>query len=223
MNRRTKYTSCSVSPKNNISGKKYGKLTAIKAVGKTKHRTVVWQCRCDCGDETFVVASQLISGHTKSCGCLTKKHGKFGTKAYQVWDSMIQRCTNKKHKSYKRYGGRGIDVCTRWHVFINFYKDMGDPPEGKQIDRKDNNVGYCLENCRWVSPKTNTNNRINNVSITYKGETKTISQWAELFGLNYFTLYSRVREQKWDIEKALTTPTGATTNNRDACGRFCRL
>ena len=65
---------------------------------------------------------------------------------------MIQRCENPQCAIYKYYGGRGITVCERWHLFENFYADVGDPPEGMSIDRwPDNNGNYELANFRWAS------------------------------------------------------------------------
>lgn len=80
------------------------------------------------------------------------RHGMAGTRIYQVWATMIQRCQNPLAASYKNYGGRGIAVCERWRDFINFHTDMGDPPEGKTLDRYPNNDGnYELDNCRWAT------------------------------------------------------------------------
>ena len=85
-------------------------------------------------------------------------HGMAYTRTYKVWKSMVQRCTNSKDTRYHRYGGRGITVCDDWKDFRNFYRDMGDAPDGLEIDRIDNYKGYCKENCRWVTRKENLNN-----------------------------------------------------------------
>ncbi len=92
-----------------------------------------------------------------------KIHGMDGTKIYYVWSSMKKRCLNVNHKAYHRYGGRGITVCDRWiGSFESFYADMGDKPDGYQLDRIDNNKGYHKDNCRWVPPKLNARNRSDN-------------------------------------------------------------
>lgn len=88
---------------------------------------------------------------------------------YGSWRAMRQRCNSPTCKDYARYGGRGIKVCKRWdnpngdsvwEGFINFVNDMGyKPTKDSQIDRINNDEGYCPENCRWASPKENSNNR----------------------------------------------------------------
>jgi hypothetical protein len=64
------------------------------------------------------------------------KHGMFGTRTYNIWGQMVQRCSNEKATSYPRYGGRGIKVCERWRTFENFLKDMGPAPPGLTLERK---------------------------------------------------------------------------------------
>ncbi len=88
---------------------------------------------------------------------------------YRRWSNMIQRCTNPKNASYENYGGRGITVCEEWKSFRKFAYDMGYPPEGKTLDRIDNDKGYCKENCRWADwSMQNTNKRVRKDTITGK-------------------------------------------------------
>ena len=193
-----------------LAKKKFGKLTVSHVEDKDKNNHVLWLCLCDCGNETVVSSSHLITAHTQSCGCLKNtgnntKHGHSKSETYKVWANMIQRCTNPHSENYDNYGGRGIIVCKRWMKFENFLTDMGNIPEGCQIDRINNDKGYYRVNCRWATPKQNSRNRRNNHLATHNGKTQCITAWAEEIGISKYTIYKRLR-CGWSIEKALTTP-----------------
>lgn len=180
---------------------KYGKLTAIKCV---ENREQYWLFNCDCGNKKISKFYRVSSGHTKSCGCLTEKHRKSKSRTYIIWSGIKQRCLNKNIKNYNKYGGRGITICKEWKdSFETFYKDMGEAPSGKSLDRINNNGNYCKSNCRWATDIEQQNNRSNNRFILYKGETKTIAQWSKLLNINYNTLHSRIK-RGWDIKRALS-------------------
>lgn len=142
----------------------------------------------------------------------TYKHGqsasgrKKRTKIYGVWISMRQRCNDKDNISYKYYGLKGIKVCKEWSDFRVFKKDMGDMPSEKhQVDRIDNDKGYYPKNCRWVTAKENMLNSTIIRWITHKGETKSLTQWAEDLNINIRTLKARLDIMKWPLEKALVS------------------
>jgi hypothetical protein len=87
------------------------------------------------------------------------KHGMHGTSIYVRWACMMDRCYRPNNAQWKDYGGRGITVDPRWHVFENFYADMGDPPDGLTLDRKDNDLGYSKSNCRWATRSEQNKNK----------------------------------------------------------------
>jgi hypothetical protein len=97
---------------------------------------------------------------------LLQDHGMHKTPTYRSWADMLNRCENPRHKSYKDYGGRGIKVCNRWTWFLNFLNDMGIKPEGKSLDRIDNDGNYEPSNCRWATPKEQSHNRRNSIIRT---------------------------------------------------------
>lgn len=210
----------------NLIGRKFGRLSPIKYVGKNKHNKPLWLCKCDCGNEKTIVENNIKNGHTKSCGCLQKeiaiqnnlKHGHTSSgersRTYVTWDAMIQRCTNLNHPQYQDYGGRNppITVCNRWNIkeggsFENFLKDMGEKPTNRhQIDRIDNNKGYYKLNCRWALSKENNRNRRNTNKLMFNKKSQYLMDLADEFQIDRATLWSRVYIQGLSIKKALTTP-----------------
>jgi len=106
---------------------------------------------------------------------------------------MFQRCYNKNCGNYKRYGGRGISVCERWHTFENFLADMGDRPTGKTLDRyPDNDGNYEPGNCRWATRNEQNNNKRTSRFIEHDGRRKTIQQWSVELGLTQETIVWRL-------------------------------
>lgn len=181
-----------------LTGRTFAYLKAIHAVGGG-----YWHCECACGKTSSVLANRLTSGNTKSCGCLKKsvlgmsttKHGKAGTRTHRIWKAMRNRCNNPSTPRYKDYGGRGITVCQRWDSFENFLADMGEAPEGKSIDREDNDKGYEPGNCRWATPsEQNENTR---ASVRVNG--KSIKQLAAEQGVTYMEAYDMYRAGRFDM------------------------
>ena len=155
-----------------VIGNRYGRLRVLEDAGVIKgHRRIV--CGCKCGQTVTVQQRSILSGRTKSCGCLQKEKARQSIRRicastsyylmpeYHVWGEMKQRCGNPHNKSFPRYGGRGIRVCERWaRSFEAFAADMGRrPADGLQIDRIDNDGDYTPDNCRWVTPRENSNNK----------------------------------------------------------------
>lgn len=157
-----------------LTGHRYGRLVALYENGRDKHGNVLWHCLCDCGNETDVTRRELRTGDTKSCGCLAREshttHGMYKTRIYIIWGSMLTRTGIWKgadEQTKREYQDRGITVCDEWLVFENFrdWALSNGYRDDLQIDRIDNDKGYCPENCRWVTPKENCNNRRNTLRL----------------------------------------------------------
>lgn len=205
-----------------LTGKRFGKLVAICDIGKTK-RGRVWKCVCDCGSETTSVVCYLKNNHKRSCGCLhaesakvagkkqethghTTKERKKTSSEYHAWASMKSRCLNPKNHSFKRYGGRGINICDRWMDFSNFYNDMGKKPTKKHsLERIDTDKGYFPSNCVWADAFQQASTRTNVRSISAFGKTLTAAAWERETGVSASVIRNRI-DSGWDVEKALTTP-----------------
>ena len=186
-----------------LTGMKFGRLTVLKRVENNKHGQACWLCKCSCGNEIVVVGGSLKSGLTQSCGCLQREfmrninlsHGMSHTKIYKKWKGMMARCYNPKHKNFGDYGGRGIRVCERWHVFDNFYEDVSQMEhfgeKGYSLERENNDKDYCPENCHWASAKEQCRNRRSNITVEYNGKKMCLMEAAEKSGISYRCLYNR--------------------------------
>lgn len=197
-----------------LTGERFNQLLVIRRA-ENQGRRVMWVCRCDCGGEIVTRGHSIQTGHTVSCGCVGLKrlsdhrytHGKYGSRAYGIWQGMKSRCYSPGNTSYRIYGGRGISVCQEWREsFEAFYRDMGDPPEGFSIDRKDPDKNYCLENCRWASSFDQARTKRSNIHVSWRGEDRVLEDWATHLNINIATLYARVVRYNWDIERAFTRP-----------------
>lgn len=65
--------------KQDLTNKKFGKLTALYSLSNLDGKGIKWHCKCDCGNEVDVLGSSLRNGNTHSCGCLKKEHAYFTT------------------------------------------------------------------------------------------------------------------------------------------------
>ena len=111
---------------------KFGKLTVIGFNSHCNRRRTYWNCVCECGNKVVVESSHLKSGHTKSCGCISKNrmkninyiNGLSNTRLNRIYRNMLNRCRNCNIEIYRFYGGRGIKVCDEWlpenNGFLNF-------------------------------------------------------------------------------------------------------
>lgn len=196
----------------NIIGKRFGRLTVIDFVRVDEHRNSYWLCECDCGTRTIVTRGGLTSGNTTSCGCFNRErvsestttHGLSMSPLYKVWRGIRSRCENENNTAYHRYGGRGISTCDEWKTFENF-KDWAVASgyeSGLTIDRIDNDRDYSPDNCRWTDWATQGNNRSTNRIVEYHGHNHTVMEWTKILGVNYSTLWARInRNDMRDFEE----------------------
>lgn len=211
-----------IMPKHvDLTGQRFGRLVAIEKI--RKNELFHYKCECDCGNFLTVVSGNLTRKQKAvySCGCARKeldlsgsanpnyRHGHAikgnRSRTLRIWSGMMHRCYSKDDSSYMNYGGRGIGVADDWHDFKKFLADMGKPPRGLSLDRIDNNSGYSKSNCRWATPTQQTRNQRSNVLITFDGETKTVSEFAEIHKIKEQTLRSRIGYLGWDVSTALLT------------------
>lgn len=204
--------------KEQVVGTRYGRWTVVSESnpvyrdnGKSD-RTVM--CKCDCGTVRRIKLKNLKYGSSKSCGCyrsdyMRKRHtthGETDTRLFRIWDNMNSRCRNNT-KWNRNYAGRGISVCEEWkgkNGFVAFkeWAIQNGYTEKLTIDRIDVNSGYSPSNCRWVNMIVQGNNRRTNRLLTYKGVTRTMSEFSRQFNISIPTLYSRL-ERGWTVDDAL--------------------
>lgn len=204
-----------------LTGRKFDRLTVVEFSGKTKQRKIQWKCLCECGNETIVTADRLRSGGTKSCGCLRKEkfhhttHGKRNTRIYRIWRNMLNRCGCKSHTEYHRYGERGITVCDEWKDFVIFYNWAMSHGyrDDLSIDRIDVNGNYCPENCHWATTKEQTRNTRRNRILEYKGKSQCVADWEAETGIHRSLIRQRIDILGWSVEKALSTPVRKVKHN----------
>jgi hypothetical protein len=122
---------------------------------------------------------------------------------YVAWKAMKYRV---KHRTREIYGD--ITICREWrHSFEAFLRDMGPRPSARHsLDRIDNAKGYCRKNCRWATPQQQAENRSITDWITYRGQTKTLTEWARTLGVSRLGLHQRLYRLGWSVEQALETP-----------------
>jgi len=121
------------------------------------------------------------------------KHGLTGSRTYQAHNNMMRRCYTLTNNRYQYYGGRGIEVVTRWWDFTCFLEDMGICPPDYQLDRRDHNGNYSPDNCRWVDYLTQANNKSTTAWVTHEGHRHTLKEWSVFTGIPYKTLFSRYK------------------------------
>ena len=158
----------------------FGRLKVIKNVGTNKYGFALWECLCECGNTVIITSRNLISGHTKSCGCYSYeckkdksiKYRKYAIsckndRLYRLYRGIIQRTTTLRKDNHNHtYIEKNVKICDEWRNDFNKFKewalangyDYSKNANEQTIDRIDNDKGYNPGNCRFVSRKENNKN-----------------------------------------------------------------
>jgi hypothetical protein len=150
-----------------ITGRKFGRLTALEMHSRDIHNTQLWKFKCDCGKEVVIKKSYVLHNNTKSCGCL---HIEVATeraiKQAEKNKLPLGECSrNALFYKYKRAAGlNDREFKLSMEDFVRITKSnceyCGVAPNRKYlhtanansyyeyngIDRTDNSKGYTLDN-----------------------------------------------------------------------------
>ena len=202
-----------------ITGQRFGRLTAIRHAGFATDRASLWECKCDCGNIKTVRRGNLLNGKTLSCGCLGKerrlsantRHNMASSPIYFAWYTMKARCSNPGSNKYKMYGARGIKVCKEWEKdFMVFYSYVSKLPhfgeKGRTLDRIDDNGNYEPGNVRWATAREQANNTRRNIFFEVDGEKYSVRSYSEKTGIPmqkvYYEFIRKPREAKQKGEQS---------------------
>jgi hypothetical protein len=210
------------SKKDNFINKQFGFLvvSSFYGIDSTTHERL-WNCLCMCSKETIVATTLLTRGNTKSCGCegrgvqdqegWSSKKDIIKRNFYSVWAAMKARCLNPLHKEFYNYGGRGIKVCDRWLVFLNFRDDMWEKylqmlsnEEKPTIERLEVNGNYEPSNVEWATTKVQGKNK--RISIRSINE-KEYRYWKNKLAHNFSRVLSGIIKYKSPLLKEFSSLT----------------
>lgn len=213
----------------NLVGQKFNHLTITEHLGLINHIRMV-KAVCDCGIEKEYRLFNIIGKvKTKSCGCYNKEvtaernkqfatHGLTGHPLLGVWGTMKSRCYDETDSNYINYGARGVTVCKEWFDDVIVFYEWAIANgwrKGLQIDKdklSPNRVGviYSPETCCFLTPKENMMYRRNSRMVEYKGQKKSLAEWASVLNISYKLLDSRY-QAGWTADRMFET---ANTKDR---------
>lgn len=197
-----------------IIGNRYGRLVVVSESDRKRlpsgQTNRVFNCICDCGNTKSVRMLHLVRNRILSCGCIVKTRGGRGnTPIGKLWRAIKYRCDEKYFENHL-YFKKGIKVCDEWlNDYFKFeeWAIKNGHKKGLQIDRIDNSKGYYPDNCRFVTPEINTNNRDNTIMVYYDGINQSLQLLLKRLNKknDYYTITSRIR-RGWSVERAINTP-----------------
>jgi hypothetical protein len=161
---------------------------------------------CKCGQTKNIPTQSAITGNTLSCGCYAAELLKNNTsnKKYShtipalrnVYQGMMERCYNKKHKSYKYYGGNGVTVCLQWRKsyqnFLNWALANGWK-RGLKLDKDIKGTGklYSPSKCCFVTHRENVNHTSSTVWYEHNGKKMSLADICREEGMKTDIMYMR--------------------------------
>ena len=203
-----------------VTGQRFGRLTAVAFSHKDKYGAYVWSVVCDCGTSKQVALSNL-RGKTKSCGCLKREvnramlttHGLSGTRTHRIWKGLLTRCYTKSATGFANYGAIGIGVCPEWRAsYESFIADMGECPPGHSIERVDNDKDYSPDNCVWLPSKEQARNTRFNKRLVPDAIIPLVGL-TDRSEISYDTVRGRL-SRGWSALDALSAPIGTKPKAR---------
>ena len=152
-----------------IVGKSFGELFVEKYTGDKQwksRKAYFYCCKCVCGKQTTANRTNLLTGHTKSCGCLKQKKGEnnkdwkgCGQISGKYWSSV----KNKAHRKSRTLQFT-ITIDEAWQKFesqkrlcalTGIFLEMSCGKRTASLDRIDSNLGYVTDNVQWVHKDIN--------------------------------------------------------------------
>ncbi len=211
-----------------LAGQRFGKLVVLERAGLSSRKSVLWRCRCDCGNECLQISNILVKNRIVGCGCgqgnpthgHTRRNGKTtgsrSSPTFISWTAMLSRCNAPSNASYGSHGARGVVVCDRWQFGENgvsgfecFLADMGErPSRAHTVDRyPDNDGDYEPDNCRWATKRQQANNRRDNWVVVYQGRSMSLTELTRETGLGRHMLSYRLGTLGMSLEDAIAKPS----------------
>lgn len=211
-----------------MKNKKIGFWLVGSQSGNSPRGAAMWNCVCECGNESIISGGDLRSGKSTNCGCknvsrlgdFQRKHNGTGTRLYNAWRNMRSRCRNKNSSRFEHYGGRGISVCQEWSEYENFAAWALENGYDKtlSLERIDVNGDYEPSNCTWANAKTQASNR----RFTKKAPDGEL--WWHKAQKNGITrpAFEWRKAQGWPIELIISHPMNVRRipRERDKLGQF---
>lgn len=147
----------------NITGHRFGYLLAMAPTGDKQDGKAMWRCSCKCGNVCIVRVTHLLSGATKSCGCLNDRTGQshpnwkgFEAISGRLWAAIHRSAANRgwpfevsPQECWSKFceqNGR----CALSNVDIALMNSESNRNADASLDRIDSRRGYSKDNVQWV-------------------------------------------------------------------------